>query len=224
VDVSGLKGMKMISIDLLADIAEMKRIYAAIDRVVSDRNPAAIIVSSAAPQEGKTLVTAGLAALAARQSGQKTLAVDLNWFAPTLHLYFSIEQRFGLDALRLGDNILDLIEPSGFKQLDILAAPSMKAHQGEEDRYGFFLGSDIIRKVRTEYDCIFIDTSSVFPTNRQMMDPVALSTVTDGVILVVRADATSRQKVKHAKIVLETSGASVLGAVVNYRKSSQSGD
>ena len=65
---------------------------------------------------------------------------------------------------------------------------------------------------------VFIDSASVFPTNRYMIDPVAISRVADATIIVVMANATPRQQVKRALVSLETAGAKVLGVVANQWK------
>jgi len=63
-----------------------------------------------------------------------------------------------------------------------------------------------------------VDSSSIFPVNHRMLDPVAVSMDADAAILVALANRTPRQKLKHARMLLETAGVHVAGVVVNQWK------
>ena len=109
-------------IELLAEIIEMKRIYSVIENSLLKSNPACLVVTSGAPGEGKTTIVAGLAAIAAHQSNNRVLAVDLHWHAPALHSCFGLELTFDVDNFRQGKSIADIAISSGINRLDILTA------------------------------------------------------------------------------------------------------
>jgi len=73
-------------------------------------------------------------------------------------------------------------------------------------------------QAREAYDMVIIDTSAILPTNRSMVDPVTFSKAADGIVLLVLNYVTPKQDVKRAYMILETSGARVLGVVVNQWK------
>jgi Mrp family chromosome partitioning ATPase len=104
------------------------------------------------------------------------------------------------------------------KNLDILTAGSASHNDVNRHEDLNQQGKDIVTKAREAYDIVIVDSSSIFPVNRNMMDPVAISMDADGVVLVTLANVTPRQKIKHSRMLLETAGAHVVGVVVNQWK------
>jgi len=212
-----MNGSLPIQVESLGQLAEMKRIFSGIETGLDHRIPACVVVTSAERGEGKTTTTAGLAAVAARQSGKRVLAVDLDWHFPSLHTYFGLEP-VDAGSLGAGKSPLEMVRPSGQERLDVLPAIRLPAASGDTEREENALALEIVRQARSAYDFVFLDTTSLFPTNRRMMDPVAISKAADGVALVVLANVTPRQEVKRAKMMLETAGAKVVGVIVNQWK------
>ncbi|MFO7557653.1 MAG: hypothetical protein R6X10_02395, partial [Desulfobacterales bacterium] len=149
-------------IALHGEIAEIKRIYSAIKSSLLKKNPACLVITSAVPREGKTIIAAGLAAYAARQNNERVLAMDLNWYSPALHQSFGLDLTFKFDALKRGASILDFVKPSGLENLDILTAvqPSegSEVSFGETDAHAVFM----IKKARENYSFVVVDTSPMF--------------------------------------------------------------
>ncbi len=199
-----------MEIGTIAQLAEMKRIYSAMETSFPETGPVCVLVTSAERREGKTTVAAGLAALAASRSGKRVLAVDLNWHAPALHRCFGLDLADGA-RLEEGVSALESVRPTGLADLEVLPAFSSLPDGTDENA----VGADIIRQARNAYDTLFVDASSVFPTNRRMMDPIAISKAADGVVLVVLAGVTQRQHVRKAQMMLHTAGSRLLGVIVN---------
>jgi Mrp family chromosome partitioning ATPase len=200
-------------VKMLAEITEMTRIYSVIEHALNE-NPACLAVTSGARGEGKTTVAAGLAVVAAIHAHRRVLAVDLNWYSPALHKMFGVDLTFDFDAFKRDNSIKNMIQPTGIENLDILTARSdQSGSQTEVNEY--LVGKEIVKQAREDYDFTVIDTSSIFPTNRRMMDPVNISKVADGVAMVVLANETPRQLIKRARMFLDTSGVNVLGVIVN---------
>ena len=78
--------------------------------------------------------------------------------------------------------------------------------------------TDIIWQAREAYDMVVVDTAAILPTNRSMVDPVTFSRAADGTLMVVLNCVTPKQQVKRAHMILEASGAKILGVVVNQWK------
>jgi Mrp family chromosome partitioning ATPase len=205
-------------IEVLAQIIEMKRIYSVIENSLLKSNPACLVVTSGAPGEGKTTIVAGLAAIAARRSNNRVLAVDLHWHAPALHSCFGLEPTFDLDNFRREKSIAGMVISSGISKLDILTARQSAQNEAESDRDMFALATEIMNQAGKAYNFVVVDTPSIFPTNRRMIDPVTMSKTADGVVLVALANVTPRQQLKRAHMFLETAGANVLGVIVNQWK------
>lgn len=207
-----------ISTSVLTEIAEMKRAYSALEASLPHRTPLCIAVTSAAEGEGKTTMLSGLAALAARETGKRVLALDLNWHSPSLHSVFGVEL-IDPDKAQNGAPLKDLVYHVPEAHLDVL--PAIKEHliaeleNGQEQE----LAERLLEKARCAYDIIFVDTSRVYPTNRHMIDPVAIAHKVDGVAMVVAPGMTPRQVVRRTQFALESAGAHILGVIINKRNS-----
>lgn len=208
----------IVDIRLLAELAEMKRTYSAIERFLPKSGQACILICSAEAGEGKTLTTAALSHVAAQKSGKKVLAIDFNWHTPALHSFFKARRNTTIGSLHDAGRITDFIQTTEVDNLTLLTAPKDVSDGEEIGLDTNLIGLDLIQAARASHDIIFIDSSPMFPTNRKMMDPVAFSRVVDGITLVVMANVTPRQNIKKARIILETAGAEILGAVVNHRQ------
>ena len=60
-------------IDTHGELAEIKRIYSAIEVSLSQKKSACLLITSGARGEGKTTIATGIAAIAARQNGRRIL-------------------------------------------------------------------------------------------------------------------------------------------------------
>ena len=207
-----------VELRAIEQIAEMKRVYSVIDSSLPDSVSKCLVVASASPGEGKTLVAAGIASLGAQQNKQRVLGIDLNWRAPALHKYFGLNLTFDLNDLKQAQSLLEFAQPSGIEHLDILTAPKSNEGHGQTGENRGFSATEIMRQAREAYDMVIVDTSAILPTNRSMVDPVTFSKAADGIVLVVLNYVTPKQHVKRAYMILETSGARVLGVVVNQWK------
>ena len=195
-------------------IAEMRRSLSAIRTATDDQDHLTLMVTSGAKGEGKTTVASGIALAAAANRRHRVLLVDYNWYAPAIHTHFETElldspQTFyGADSL---DNLI-VSTPRG---VDVLPAAKLdSAFQGA------IIGSEgydhhLIEEARHRYDTIVVDTSSAFPENQWMRDPVLLSSMVNGVILVCLTNITPRSTLKRTAVALKTHGANLLGVVAN---------
>jgi protein-tyrosine kinase len=205
-------------VDFLSELIEMKRIYSVIEHSFIKDSTACMVVTSGVPGEGKTTVAAGLSAVAAGHRNLRVLAVDFNWHRPALHEWFGLNRTFDVNDFGQGRSLLDMVQPTHVKNLDILTAASTSHSDGRIDEDINHLGKDIMHQARSAYDVVIMDSSSIFPVNHRMLDPVAVSMDADAAILVALANMTPRQKLRHARMLLETAGVRVAGVVVNQWK------
>ncbi|MCP4713957.1 MAG: CpsD/CapB family tyrosine-protein kinase [Deltaproteobacteria bacterium] len=200
----------------LMQIAEMFRIYSAIDHAFAHSSPVSLMITSAERREGKTALAVGLAILAAVKDKKRVLTIDLNWHEPSLHTFFGLDLLAGQGTLTQ-KSFMSLAQKTGIDNLEAVTAIPPGDLQANEDD-GIHIAEDMITQAKQQYDLIVVDTPRIFPINRNMMDPVALSKLADGVALVVLANVTPRQQVKRAHMALDTAGAHMLGVVVNQWK------
>jgi protein-tyrosine kinase len=203
-----------INTSILTELAEMKRVYSALEAAMPHREHVSIAITSAEKGEGKTTMLIGLAALAAKKNGKRVLAIDLNWHAPSLHTLFGAEL-LDPEKVQNGTSIDKIVHHVPESNLDIL--PAVKEMQLEELGNGGeeTLAEKLLNKAREAYDLVFIDTSKMFPTNRNMIDPLVIAQKADGVALVIASSKTSRQVVKRAHFALETVKAPIMGVIIN---------
>lgn len=206
-------------VQVFSELAEANRIQAGIASLIDQQPPVCWMVTSAAWGEGKTTLTAGMSILAARSNHKRILAIDMNWYSPGLHQCFGLTPEWNLNQLSTGNNLSTLVCTSGFPHLDVLTVPTLSENDETSSAEYAVLAREILSQARKMYDIIFVDTSSVFPANRRMTDPVVLGSACDAAIFVVLVGVTSRQQVKQAQVRLTGSGTHLAGVVVNKWKS-----
>ena len=178
--------------------------------------PKLILVTSAIPSEGKSLISANLAYSCANH-GRKTILVDFDLRRPGLHKFCNLENERGLLSLvnEVGqkDKEIDqcvaqtLIEihpnlfvlPSGGKTR---AATEMLEH----DDF-----SVVVESLKKNAEVIIIDSPPIglFP------DSLAIARKVDEVLFVTRYGKVSRKIVKSLIGSIKETGANLLGVVLN---------
>ena len=201
-------------LDLLGRIAEMKRIYTVIESSIKDS--ACIVVTSGVHGEGKSTLSAGLAIAASKDGNKKVLAVDFNWYAPSLDSIFDVEKTESDSFLVKGWPIEKLVRPTKIPNLDVLPAPESKKQPGSDKKDDARFFSDILKQAKERYDMVVVDTGAAYPTNQRMIDPIEICKSSDGVVIVTLTNVTPRQDLKRACTAIETVGANILGIVANH--------
>ena len=204
-------------LETLGKIAETKRIFTAIQTATGRQEPLCLVITSGARGEGKTTVATGLAMAATHPTRRKTLLVDYNWYAPAIHKAFNvdlIESPAGFYGASSIDNLI-VPTPTG---VDIL--PAARIIDESKGALAPFEGYDhrLIQEAKRRYDTIIVDTSATFPENQNMRDPVLLSSIADGVVLVFMTNRTPRSTLKRTTTAMRINGAKIVGVVANQWK------
>lgn len=171
--------------------------------------PKVTLITSSVAGEGKTVTAVNTAAMLA-QLGARVLLIDADMRRPRCHRVLDIENHLGLTEVLTGVRELhDLIRPTAVDNLFILSSGSVPPNATE------LVGSSKMHHVVTQlqeiYDYVVIDSPPVIPVS----DALLLSTIADGVLLVVNAANTPKQHVKAARARLEYARAKVFGTVLN---------
>jgi succinoglycan biosynthesis transport protein ExoP len=168
-----------------------------------------IMITSAVPKEGKTVVSSNLS-ISFGQTGSRTLLIDSDLRRGRLHRLFGLRKSPGLSDYLLGKVTLDqAIRPSGKENLSILSA-------GEHVESGTeLLGSakfaELMAHLRTEYERIIMDTPPVLG----LSETSVLQTHVDGVLFVIWSGRTPIRNMKTAVDILSANGANFYGFILN---------
>jgi succinoglycan biosynthesis transport protein ExoP len=174
-----------------------------------DRPFRKLLVTSAAPSEGKTTVACTLA-VAFAQGGQRVCIVDCDLRRPRLHRIFDRAGDAGVTNVLVGDaTIDDVAKPTLVENLWCIPSgpsPPNPADVLQSSRFRKFL-----EELAQRFDRVVIDS----PPAVAVTDAAILSTSCDGTIFVVRAFKTSKHLTGHGLRSLRDVDAPIIGAVLN---------
>jgi succinoglycan biosynthesis transport protein ExoP len=174
----------------------------------SDKELKAVAITSSVPREGKSTVSANLAAAIA-QRDRKVLLVDADLYNPIQHRIWDLRNDVGLSNVLVGQAELENSIQEVMKNLDILTSgvvPPNPAILLDSQRM-----ASLIEDFVTHYDFVIVDT----PSLNVAADAPILGKMIDGVLLVVRPVTIDSASAAFAKDILAHSGQNVLGLVVN---------
>lgn len=173
-----------------------------------DKEIKRILVTSSEPGEGKS-TTSGNLALAFAQDEKKVILIDCDLRKPSLHKKFRISNNRGLSDVIIDRDKLNKCIQKRTEYLDILTAGKIPPNPSE--MLGSEAMSSLLHELSNIYDVIILDSPPVLAVT----DAQILSTKSDGVVLVVRAERTKKDTVIAAKGVLDKVNANILGTVLN---------
>jgi capsular exopolysaccharide synthesis family protein len=168
-----------------------------------------IVITSAGPGEGKSVVASNLS-VALAQAGQRVLLIDADMRRPRVHEIFGGEQEPGLSNVLAGNaKTSEAIRKSKTAGLWLMPAGHIPPNPAEllgSRRY-----SDFIASLSAHFDWVLLDTPPVMV----VADSSIVANQSSGVVFVVRADHTSRHAVRAAVEQLEAANAHLIGSVLN---------
>ncbi|MBI5198916.1 MAG: polysaccharide biosynthesis tyrosine autokinase [Nitrospirae bacterium] len=172
-------------------------------------HPKVIVLTSTKIGEGKTTTAINIAHTFI-QTGGKVLLVDGDMRRSVLYKLLNIDNSIGLsDYLSGQKDVGAILKKTSVTNLYAITSGPIPPNPSE------LLGSkkmtDLIDQMKPLYDYIIIDSPPIFGVS----DGVILSTIADGVIIVIQAGETPREAVQRAKKVLFDVDANVLGVVLN---------
>ena len=174
-----------------------------------------LVVTSAAPQEGKTVVATNLAVSFAR-AGRRVLLVDADLRRPMVHKALGISRKPGLaDVIIQGTTVektVQLLNPDGAEGLENLHVLTAGSHvPSPSELLGSVRAGDVMDALEASYDIVIYDSSPALFT----ADAAPLFHRCQGIILVVRA-AKCRRKTAALTIKRLTGiGGHLIGVVLN---------
>jgi capsular exopolysaccharide synthesis family protein len=177
-------------------------------KFISHRKVRKIVVTSSVTAEGKSEVSANLAAVIA-QSGKRVLLVDADMRKPTQHHLWGLINSVGLSHLLVGQGVFSQAVQKVTEFLAVLTAGVIPPNPlALIDSEGMTSLVDIFAE---NYDYVIFDT----PPLAGIADAAVLGKMADGILLVTRPGVLDAPSAAAAKSLLERSEANVLGIVAN---------
>ena len=169
-----------------------------------------IMVTSAAPKEGKSFITANLGISLAQGMEQHSLLVNCDLRRPSLASMFGLDGRKGLvDYLRDHQELSDLIQKTTVAKLSVL--PSGRPPINPAELLGSARMSDLVDELSRRYEDRIIIFDS--PPVQVASETLVLSNLVDAVLLVVSEGGASRMQVQ--KLVEDIGRERIIGVVFN---------
>jgi capsular exopolysaccharide synthesis family protein len=189
-----------------ASVEQYRRLAAALHEMQSQHSIKTVMVSSAVPGEGKTLTATNLALTLSHSYRRRVMLIDADLRRPGVHQVFRIPNEMGLgDGLRDEATALRVTEVS--ERLTVLPAgrPDSNPTAG--------LTSDrmraILQEAASRFDWVILDS----PPIGLMADAKLMSSLVDGVLLIVGAGSTDYQLAQSA--IAEVGRERIIGTVLN---------
>ena len=175
-----------------------------------DQDLKTLVVTSAGPESGKSVIAANLAATFASED-KSVLLVDADLRKPTVHKTFRLRNTDGLTTLLMQRNtsLSDLIYKTHTEGLYLITSGPVPPNPAD------ILASKRMDSLKEEmeemFDLIIFDTPPVLPVT----DAQIMASKTDGTIFVIPQSDVTKEDALKAKELLEMAEANVIGAVVN---------
>ncbi len=171
-----------------------------------------VVVSAMEAGNGCSWICARMAEVLASQVAGTVCVVDANLRSPGLHREFNVPNHYGLtDALQVAEPIRRFVTSLSRPNLWLLSCGAEVAGMQS------MLSSDRMRallpELQREFDYVLIDA----PPIESGDDSVVLGRGAEGIVLVLRANASRRESARKAVQNLEGANVRVLGAVLNRR-------
>lgn len=168
-----------------------------------------LLVTSATPTEGKTLIASNLAVVMA-QTGKKVLLIDADLRKPAVHKLFQIDKSFGLSNLLVKSSDLRTVaKPTQIPNVYAISCGPIPPNPSE------LLGSsamiDNLTLAKESFDWIIIDS----PPLLSVTDARILAKIVDGIVFVIRSKKANREVVQKALGLFSDSRNKLLGVVIN---------
>lgn len=168
-----------------------------------------LVVTSAGPGEGKSLVASNLSQALA-QAGQRVLLIDCDMRRPRVHEIFEGPQEPGLSNVLSGNaKANEAIRKAALSGLWLMPAGHIPPNPAELLASRRF--TDLIASLDSHFDWVVLDTPPVMV----VADSSIVANQASGVVFVVRADHTTKQAVRAAAEQLDAANAHLIGSVLN---------
>ena len=179
-----------------------------LDFVNFEHNMKTLLITSAAPDEGKSTVAANLAAGLA-QAGSKVVLVNCDFRRPVTEQFFEVNNAVGLSDVLTDTSPLEAaLQKPGDENLLVLTSGKLPPNPCE--LLGSTKMSNLLESLKRSADWIIVDS----PPLLAVADTSTVARWVDGILMVTRAGTSTRETAKKGREMLAKVGARVVGVVV----------
>ena len=167
-----------------------------------------VLVTSALPKEGKSFTASNLAQVLVRQHGRRVLLIDADLRGPRLHVMLGTTSSPGLaDYLQGGSDEFSIMQRGPMENLFFIPSGQEISDPAELVANGRL--KLLLQRVEALFDWIIIDSPPAVPVS----DASVLAKACDGVLMVVRSNATPVDMARRAR--QEFPDEALIGVVLN---------
>lgn len=176
-----------------------------------------IMITSAVPNEGKSLTSLNLAISLAQELDHTVLLIDADLRRPSLHRYLEVEQGPGLSDVLMGEaKIADTMVPTGIGKLSLIRAG--REVENPAELFSSQKMKGLVEEMKNRYPdrYIIFDAPPLLP----FAETRSLAHIVDGVLFVVMERLATQANVKEALDSLKK-GCELFGLVYNAAQVSE---
>lgn len=174
-----------------------------------DHPPHTILITSSQPGEGKTTAALNLA-ITLSKAGGRVVLVDADLRKPRCHGPLGLDNTIGLSSYLKGEvPFEELLQPTRVPALDIIVAGQVPKNPA--DLLSSKRMDSLIESLSGRYRYLILDSPPILGFS----DTLSLSTLVDGVILVVKGGATPKDRITRARNLLRDVHSKFFGVILN---------
>lgn len=201
------------------NIVEIHKMFRTTVNSIMEKEPInALVVASAVPSEGKSIVSANLAIVAAQEK-QRVLLIDADMRKPMQYKLFGLKTiNRGLSDVLLGiRNFEQSVRRNVRPGLDLL--PAGKAPTNPVELLSSPAMRTLMVRLRAEYDWVIIDT----PPMDVVADSLVLANQVAGTLMVVRRNVSNLEEINIALHAADRMNMRIFGFVLTDARGKQVG-
>lgn len=212
VEPKGRQKLPILALDHPTDLSveAIRSLRTSLHFGLLDAKTRSVLVTSAAPEAGKSFTSVNLAVVSA-QAGQRVCLIDADLRRGYLRKYFGFDRNApGLADLLAGDVTLEkALQDGPVAGLSVITTGKLPPNPSELIMRKSF--SDMLEELDRSFDLVLIDA----PPTLAVTDPVIMGRMVGATVMIVRHRRTAVGEVEAVMRTFETAGARIAGAVLN---------
>lgn len=169
-----------------------------------------LLLTSAAPDEGKSTVVSNLAYFMA-ESGRRVVVVDADMRRPSQHDIFGVENEIGLSSVLNGEHRLgEAVRETGVPGVHLLPSGPLPPNPAELLSQPGRL-AETLDELRARFDVVLLDS----PPALAATDAAVISLLADRVLVVLRLARSEADAVAEVRSQFDDIGVPLSGVIVN---------